>query len=267
MRLHTRWALPVALFAAVAAPSVFAAINVTVALADSPPYAYLVRHDKTSRPRVYGILADLLSVLQYETADPCVDTTDLSCGVRFQPVLYDSWALATAAFLNGSVQIHPNLPVVPAYVDVGVSFLTPWGTSDLTFLTRQMPQPPSLLYLLQPLDGRSWALTLGSFAIVALSIALFDRFRAGYGPTALAGLSTWLNGKEAASSGSNQALAPSAMGQPQQQQVHQGPAHRIGIREASFRAALALTGSATVPPPSHAQRLAHLRYVLGYFGR
>lgn len=229
-----------------------AAVNVTVAVAHSPPYVFVDSHENVGRQRVYGITMDLLAAVQQEVAEPCVDTTDLTCGVRFQPVVYKSVEAAKAAFLNGTVQLHPFLPVTPSSLDQGISLLTPCGLSDLAFLTRQVPEQPSLLYLLQPLDGRSWALTLGSFAIVAASIMFFDRFRAGYGPTVLAGLTTWVEGKGAAGPATQQ-------GQTKPPQPH---LHRIGVREASYRAALALTGNATLPPPSHAQRLAHLRCVL-----
>lgn len=227
-----------------------AATNVTVAVTHSPPFVFVVSDETSGRKSVYGISIDLLNAVQQDVGAPCIDTTDLTCGVRFQPIIYDSVQSAKAAFLNGSVQLHPFLPVTPQILELGVSLLTPIGTSDLAFLTKQVPEQPSLLYLLQPLDGRSWALTLGSFAIVAASIMFFDRFRAGYGPTVLAGLTTWLEGKNTDGSASQQAQITAS-------QHH----HRIGFREASYRAALALTGNATLPPPSHAQRLAHLRCV------
>lgn len=163
---------------------------VTVALAHDPPFVYA-----TPASAPYGVLPDLLGQISAYTSLSCATTASLSCGVYFQLQGYPSSDAAATAVLNGTAQMIGTLPVIDAYAAQGFSFTYPWALSDIAFVSLKVEQQRGFLFFLDPFEGRTWAATLGGFALVAVSMALIDRWRCGTYGRSLPALDDFIAGR------------------------------------------------------------------------
>lgn len=249
------------------ARTVVASTNVTVAVVEQPPWIYVT--ELPGQPPFFsGIVVDLITTITLQANALCANTQDLACGLNVQYKQYPSWGEelpngtwtgAIGDMFAGNVQVVPSLPFMQSWTDLGVLFSPPWSQSTLAFVTKQVIVERGIDFFLAPFEAKLWYLTFGSFAIVAVVIALMDRFR----------------GQTYASLEAR--AAASALEKGHRDAGGHGDAHGdshgdsgvpppIPFRDAVFRSALALVGLAAVPPPSHAQRLAHLSaFVLFFF--
>lgn len=251
-----------ALAAALLLQPAAASTNLTVALVAQAPWTYVTTIP--GQPPFYsGIIVDLLTAVTLQANALCANTQDLTCGINIQYQLYDAWGMqlpngtwtdAIGDMLGGRVQVIPALPFMQMWSDLGVAFSSPWSQSTLAFVTKQVVVERGLAFFLAPFEPALWYLTFGSFAIVAVVIALMDRFR---GRTYEHPETTASDDVASGSAGAEHQDARDTHKNGHGASDDAPPP--IPFRDAVFRSALALVGLATVPPPSHAQRLAHLR--------